>query len=107
MAGLHDTEVIDLVAEEPDGSALLVIVKEGAWALDDIALLKAKLNTYAQFVLDGGLASHYPELLNRPVRIRIESAAPPSTTAQDILAVAQTKLKPYVIDVTHKVNPRL
>lgn len=107
MPGLYDTGVIDLVAEEPDGSALLVIVKEGTWTPGDIAPLKAKLNTYAQFVLDGGLVSHYPELRDRPAHVRVVSATPPSIAAQEALAVAQARLRPYGINVTHQVNPRI
>lgn len=78
MAGLQDTEVIDLIAEQPDGTALLVIVKEGGWeSAVDVPALRAKLNTYAQFALDGGLVSRYPHLGGQPVTIRLESSTTP------------------------------
>lgn len=108
MAGLHDSEVIDLVAEQRDGAALLVIVKDGAWdAVTDPPALRAKLNTYAQFALDGGLVSHYPHLDGRPVTIRVDSSTSPPPAVIDVIAVAAERLRQYEISVISVLNPRL
>lgn len=108
MAGLHDTEVIDLVAEQPDGVALLVIIKEGIWeAAADAPALRAKLNTYAQFALDGGLVSHYPHLDGLPVTIRVDSPSPPPPAVTHVLKVAAERLRPYEISLATTLNPRL
>ena len=108
MAGLHDPEVIDLIAEQPDGSALLVIIKEGMWeASIDEPALRAKLNSYAQFALDGGLVSQYPHMDGRPVTIRVVSSGPPPPAVADTLKIAAERLHPYRISVTAMLNPRL
>ncbi len=109
MAGLHEPEVIDLVAQEEDGTALLVIVETRPWSTpsEQADQLKAKLNTYAQFILDGGLVSHYPELDGRPATIRLECAMKPPGVIQDTLRVAGDRLSVHRIQVTHVVNPRL
>ncbi len=107
MAGLRDTEVIDLVAEEPDGTVLLVIVQANPWTPTDIEPLKAKLNTYAQFILDGGLINHYPEVAGRPVRICIESKTPIPDAVATLMAIAHSKMSTFGIDLHYKVNPRL
>lgn len=109
MAGMDESEVIDLVAQEEDGAALLVIVEARPWSspLEQGEQLKAKLNTYAQFILDGGLVSHYPEFDGRPATIRLECAMEPPSAIQDILRVAGDRLAEYQLQVTHVVNPRL
>lgn len=108
MAGLQDPEVVDLVAEEANGTALLVIVKEGRWDVDvDVPALRAKMNTYAQFALDGGLYSHYPHLDRRPITIRLDSSTPLPTAITEVLSIAETKLRPYGITLTTAINPQL
>lgn len=108
MAGLHDSEVIDLVAARADGAALLVIVKEGPWipTLDSSAL-RAKINTYAQFVLDGELYEHYPKLAERPVVIQVESREPVPEEMQQILALARKRLQPFNVSLADAINPNL
>jgi len=107
VAGLLDTDMIDLVVEQPDGGALLVIVKERDWAPGEIAPRKAKLNTYAWFVIDGLLANQYPVLANRQVCIRVECATPPPADVRHVLDLARERFAPHGIDVDHNVNPRL
>jgi len=56
MAGIADTYTIDLVAQDADGTYLLVMVEDRPWGThpDQSAQLQEKLNTYASYVLDGG-----------------------------------------------------
>lgn len=55
MAGIADTYTIDLVAQDADGTYLLVMVEDRPWGThpDQSAQLQEKLNTYASYVLDG------------------------------------------------------
>lgn len=109
MAGIDESEVIDLVAENPDGSALLVMVETRAWGTDprQPEQLKAKLNTYAQFALDGSLTQHYPHLANRPVTIRLECRENPPADISSIADAAQQRLAEYGVSLAVRVNPRL
>jgi len=105
MAGIDESEVIDRVAEQADGSVLLVIVKEGAWDVpNDVPKLKAKMNTYAQFALDGGLVASYPHLEGRPITIRVVSFAAIPGVVQDVIDVAIEQLRGYRIAVTTEVK---
>jgi hypothetical protein len=83
MAGVHEPNVIDLVAMEADGTALLVIVEERPWGSDPShpGQLREKFNTYAWYVLDGLLVDHYPELVDQPVTIRLECVEPPKASS--------------------------
>jgi len=109
MAGIDESEVIDLVAENPDGSALLVMVETREWGADPRQpdQLKAKLNTYAQFALDGSLTQHYPHLANKPVTIRLECREDPPAEISSIADAAQRRLSEYGVSLTVKVNPHL
>ncbi len=109
MAGLEDPEVIDLVAEDADGGRLLVIVVARPWGADPAQpeQLRAKMNTYAQFILDGGLASQFPQPEASRVTIRLECVTPPTPEIEAIVATARRRLERYDIGVAVKVNPRL
>jgi hypothetical protein len=97
------------VAEEQDGSALLVIVEPRPWGADpgQPDQLKAKLNTYAQYVLDCELVRHYPQLAERHVAIRLECIDDPPEVIQKIANTAAERLAEYEVIFTVKVNPRL
>lgn len=109
MTGIRDPWVIDLVAQEEDGAALLVIVESQSWTSlpKQANQLKAKLNTYTQFILDGSLARQYPELDGRTTTIRLDCAMKPPEVIQDILRIAGERLSAHRIQVTHKVSPGL
>lgn len=74
MAGVADTNTIDLVAQDADGAYVLVMVEERPWGAADeqSAELRDKINTYAGYVLDGSLAKQYPETVGEPVKIRLD-----------------------------------
>lgn len=68
MAGIADPNTIDLVAQDTDGTYLLVMIEDRPWGVVDeqATQLREKINTYAGYVLDGSLAQQYPEQrLNR------------------------------------------
>lgn len=80
MPGLDDPDRIDVIAEDPDGSALLSIVHTAPWATDggDRARLKRKLGTYLRYALDGDMVAQYPSLAGRAVAIELAyEHAPP------------------------------
>jgi len=80
MIGIADTNTVDLVAQEVDGTYLLVMVEERSWGsdLDQVAQLQEKINTYAGYVLDGSLTREYPESVGGSVRIRLDCAEVPT-----------------------------
>lgn len=106
MAGVADTNTIDLVAQDADGTYLLVMVEDRRWGADDgqEAQLREKINTYAGYVLDGSLAQQYPETAGGPVRIRLDCLGAPSGHFAHITSHAAAQLAAHGIDF--QVNPK-
>lgn len=79
MAGIADTNVIDLVAQDADGAYMLVMVEDRPWGADpdQTAQLREKFNTYANYILDGSLAEHFPQTAGEPILIRLDACQPP------------------------------
>ncbi len=87
--------MIDVVGyDAAAGEYLLVMVEERPWDSDpdQAAQLRAKINTYVGFVLDGGLRRHYPETAGQPVRLQLNCTAPLSGEAARIVEHANAKL---------------
>jgi len=80
MAGVADTNTIDLVAQDADGTYLLVMVEDRPWGTDpeQATQLREKINTYAGYILDGSLAQQYPETVGEPIRIRLDCTEAPT-----------------------------
>jgi hypothetical protein len=109
MAGIHQTETIDVVAKAADGSYLLVMIETRPWGSDPAQTeqLQAKINTYAQFALDGALIRHYPDAANKPIAIQLDCATPAPRDVTSIVDHAKQQLQRFGIDVRLNVNPRL
>lgn len=109
MAGIHESETIDLVARATDGRYVLVMVETRPWGADPAQpdQLKAKINTYAQFALDGGLLSHYPQAANQAIIIRLDCSQPPDEEINAITTRAAEQLTKFDIEVAVNVNPML
>jgi hypothetical protein len=106
MPGIADTNTIDLVAQEANGTVLLVMFEERRWGSDpdQATQLQEKINLYAGYVLDGSLARQYPETTGKPVRIRLDCAEMPTGHLAHITAHAASQLGARAIDF--QVNPR-
>lgn len=106
MPGIADNNTIDLVAQEADGTFLLVMVEDRRWASDSgqASQLLEKINLYAAYVLDGSLARDYPETAGGPVRIRLDCAEMPTGDFAHITAHAASQLAARAIEF--QVNPR-
>ena len=90
MAGIQESETIDLVAQAADGRYLLVMVETRPWGTDPAQpnQLKAKIKTYAQYALDGGLLSHFPQVASQAIVIRLDCSERPDDE------IAQSQLEP-------------
>ncbi|MGW6275927.1 DUF6572 domain-containing protein [Kribbella sp. NPDC055071] len=109
LAGIQEPEVIDLIAEDKDGNGLLVIVQQDTWTEPETQAeqLQAKINTYAQFALDGGLVAAHPHLADRPITIRLDCSQDPPAIIRDVLTIASQRLSKYDVSVTVMVRPKL
>lgn len=100
MPGVADTTTIDLVAQEADGTVLLVMVEERPWGsdADQAVQLQEKINAYAAYVLDGSLGRDYPEVAGGPFRIRLDCTEMPTGHFAHITAHAVSQLAAHFID---------
>lgn len=99
MAGIADSSTIDVVAQDADGTYLLVMVEDRPWgAVDEQECqLRDKINTYVSYILDGQLAQQYPETIGRPVAIRLDCLHTPTGHFGHIADHASAQLKAYGI----------
>jgi hypothetical protein len=66
------------------------MVETSRWVTDfgQADQLKAKINTYAQFALDGGHLSHSPQAASQASVIRLDCSQPPNDEINAITARA-------------------
>jgi hypothetical protein len=106
MAGIADTNTIDLVARDADGTLLLIMIEDRPWGsdLDQATQLQEKIHTYAGYVLDGILARQYPETAGESVTIRLDCAEAPTGEYAYITAHVANQLNRYGINF--RISPR-
>ncbi|GAB2698192.1 DUF6572 domain-containing protein [Thalassiella azotivora] len=106
MSGIADTNAIDLVAQEADGTILLVMVEDRPWGAhpDQAGQLQEKINTYAGYLIDGSLTRQYPETTGLPVRIRLDCAETPHGHFAHITDHAAVQLAARGIDFVIKAR---
>jgi hypothetical protein len=70
----------DIVASHPEhGEAIVYLVEDGPWPEDDAGWntrlheLQDRLYNAVDAVVDGQLASRFPELQGKPVRVQVDS----------------------------------
>jgi hypothetical protein len=96
MSGIHDSETVDVVAHDPDTQEyLLVMVEDRPWGSEpnQALQLRAKINTYVGFVVDGSLQDKYPETAGHRVRLQLDCASTPTSEILTIIDHANTKLR--------------
>jgi hypothetical protein len=96
LAGISNPAVIDVIGfDRPTGEVLLVMREERPWTGGDAQLheLQEKFNSYASFILDGEMASSYPELAGKPVRIELRADQMPSKAALELLHAIHDQLE--------------
>jgi hypothetical protein len=93
MAGVEDTNVIDVVAQDADGEYMIVMVESRPWGAErnQIEQLKAKINAYAGFVASGSFTKAFPEAAGMPLRIQLDciEPLPPVVNAIVVRATAE------------------
>jgi hypothetical protein len=107
MAGVKDTSVVDVVAQDPGGAGFtLVMVEDRPWGSDphQPEQLRKKISLYSSWILDGDLGSQYPEAVGQPVRIQLDCVQPPDDTTAAIIGFANRRLAEFGIPVVVHVR---
>lgn len=107
MAGVADTETIDVVALDATGQVLVVMVETRGWGTDRAqpAQLRAKINAYAGFVTDGALRRLYPKTAGRKVLVQLDCAQPPVGEIAEIVDHATAQLSRLGVGFRVNVRP--
>jgi hypothetical protein len=107
VAGIQDPGVVDLVAQDAEGTFLVVMVEERPWGADpeQPRQLREKINAYAGCILDGSLAARYPELAVGPIRIQLNCPREPAGEIAAITAHAAAQLARLGIGFAVRVLP--
>jgi hypothetical protein len=94
VAGIADSNTIDVVAQDASGRYMMVMVETRPWGTDpeQPTQLREKINAYAGFILDGSLHRHYPETAGQPVDIRLDCPDVPTGEIAEIAQFAAAEL---------------
>lgn len=107
MAGLADTDTVDLIAESPDGQEItLHMVHNEPWRDDPELLeqLKQKFNSYVAALTNGTLADQVPRLEDRTVRIVLDCIDTPTEQVADLLSFTVPQLDRFGIGLLVNVR---
>lgn len=89
--GVENPRIVDLIAPDPaEGEVVLAILEGRLWSdgRGQLEEHEEKLNSYFAYVLDGHLATQYPQYADMPVRIELRCADPPGEAQQPFFAAA-------------------
>jgi hypothetical protein len=94
VAGVVDTDVIDLVAQDGDGRFLAVMIEDRPWGSDpeQLTQLREKFNSYFTFIALGGYVEQVPRAAGRPITIQLRCGAPPEGEIAALLAETERLL---------------
>jgi hypothetical protein len=104
---LMRSAVLDHIMEGPDSWVLMV------WFQDDwddserqLGYVRAKIENYARFVVDGELVKQFPRARGRVVRIELFCGAEPTPAVRELLEIARPQLSKLGIGLSVRLMPR-
>jgi hypothetical protein len=108
VRGVEEAGVIDVIAYNgATGEVTLGLIERREWDDSDEQLfqLQEKLNTYVSFALDGELAEAYPDLANKPLRIKLQCPGRPTGRALGFLEAVRRQISFQGIRLEVVVSP--
>jgi hypothetical protein len=99
-AGVHNSNVIDLVSHNPQTDIVsLGMIEERDWDGSEqrILELEAKIQNYFSFIVDGQLRRLYPDYVDKPVEMRLFCSNLPDSSAEAFLNQVREKLSEFKI----------
>ena len=103
MAGIQDTNVIDLVTHEPSADEyVLIITAPEVWTDSDEQLrqLTDKINAYTTFAIEGGLVRAYPQTTGKSIRFQLDCWSPLTSRVGALVEHARYRLANFRIGFT-------
>lgn len=106
--GVENPRIVDLIAPDPaEGEVVLVILEGRLWTggRAQLAEHEEKLNSYFAYVLDGHLATQYPQYADMPVRIELRCADVPGEAEKPFFAAAAKFAESQGMRLVVEVDP--
>ena len=100
---VDQNDIIDGIGLEPSGLAVAMLISDHlGWSNpSDMAVRAAKIEAYADAVLSGSLADHYPPAAEKPVLIRLIYKETPNDEGARFLASVAKQLQAVGIGFEH------
>jgi Family of unknown function (DUF6572) len=92
---LDRTGLIDVIAQDPETQAIVLVMNEpNEWNGSDEQLLalQERFNAYVSFMLDGEMAEAHPELAGKGARIELRCAHMPDARTLELLGLIHDHL---------------
>jgi hypothetical protein len=109
MSVMESNTVDFVVPENKDGTALLIIIDQLPWQIDEddhLVMLQDKINTCLAFVESGQLISDFPKAKSRKVVLQIWGLYAPSAKGEKFIAAVRPIAAQLDIDVQFKLKPQ-
>lgn len=105
--GVQNPNRIDFIFRDKDVDAyILAMIEHREWSESDDQLrqLKAKVETYMAFILDGHMAQQVPASRGKPVRILLDMAHEPGPTTSQFLSDLKAALHEHDIEFSAELQ---
>ena len=103
--GVHDKGTIDQLMPGADGKVHLAIYAAGSLGADySFEDLADKVETYLEFLTEGGFAAQFPDFAKRPPVIRVSCQVRPAGKYKERFARMAAQLDPYDIELVVVVS---
>jgi hypothetical protein len=106
--GVQNPRIMDLIEMDPvSEKVVLVMIEQREWGADprQFQEIEEKINRYLGYVLDGHLASHYPQYGGKRVRIRLDCVEEPCGDAIRFVRAADHAIRAEGLEFAVKVTP--
>jgi hypothetical protein len=94
-SGVQNPQVIDFVTQDhAAGEFVLIMFETRPWTgtTEQMDELQKKVNNYLYFVLGGQFEKHYPQALDKPLRLQLDCHNTPDEKTQEFLDEVRKKL---------------
>ena len=94
--GVQNPKIVDLIEIDPvSDQVVLVMIERRAWDAgpQQFQQIEEKINRYLGYVLEGHLATHYPQYQGKRVRIRLDCVEEPRGDAIRFMRAADHAIR--------------
>ena len=105
---VENPAIVDLIEVDPaSGQVALVMIERRAWdsGPHQFRQIEEKINRYMGYVLEGHLASHYPQYAGQDVQIRLTCAQAPCGDAVTFVSAAERAVRAHGLEFVLHVMP--